>query len=269
MKQFQKEIARLGNKIEVMKQSLYEKETRYTHSKKVLEQKQDADGMAYVEAVTQYEQGRKTKGIKKTVEQCTVQQEQLLEEKGRLLDKLKELQYRYNTDFTEDFRIGLDGMADYRLAIQKLKAIEMIRHEEKLRLVKEDCEQIFRSDFLSKMKELIENARTEFRNLNKALDHIYYGDDSYHFKLTFDKKKESLYRMIMSENNQQGMNLWTAAFEEEYKEEMAELFGKLMTKDDNGQKVIEEYTDYRSYLDYDIEIRKKDGSVQRFSDIYA
>ena len=50
---------------------------------------------------------------------------------------------------------------------------------------------------------------------------------------------------------------------------MAELFGKLMTKDDNGQKVIEEYTDYRSYLDYDIEIRKKDGSVQRFSDIYA
>ena len=41
------------------------------------------------------------------------------------------------------------------------------------------------------------------------------------------------------------------------------------TKDDNGQKIVEEYTDYRSYLDYDIEIRKKDGSVQRFSDIYG
>ena len=75
--------------------------------------------------------------------------------------------------------------------------------------------------------------------------------------------------MITSENNQQGINLWTASFEEEYKEEMAELFAKLMTKEDNGQNVIEEYTDYRSYLDYDIEIRKKDGSVQHFSDIYA
>ena len=75
--------------------------------------------------------------------------------------------------------------------------------------------------------------------------------------------------MITSENNQEGMNLWTAAFEDEYREEMAELFDKLMTKDDNGQKIVEEYTDYRSYLDYDIEIRKRDGSVQRFSDIYG
>ena len=264
-----KELARLSNKIDFIKQLSAEKESRFSQSKLMLEKKQDADGRAYAEAVAEYEKSRKTKQVKKVTEQYVPIQEQLKEEKGRLFDKLKELQYRYNTDFTEDFKIGLDGMAEYRMAMQKLKAVEMIRHEEKLRLVKEDCEQIFRSDFLSKMKELIGNAKTEFRNLNKALDHIYYGDDSYHFKLTFDKKKESLYRMITSENNQQGINLWTAAFEEEYKEEMAELFGKLMTKDDNGQNVIEEYTDYRSYLDYDIEIRKKDGSVQHFSDIYA
>lgn len=264
-----KELARLGNKIDFIKQISSEKESRFSQSKLMLEKKQDADGRAYAEAVAEYNKSRKTKHVKKVMEQYMPMQEQFREEKGRLFDKLKELQYRYNTDFTEDFKIGLDGMAEYRTAMQKLKAVEMIRYEEKLRLVKEDCEQIFRSDFLSKMKELIENAKTEFRNLNKALDHIYYGDDSYHFKLTFDKKKESLYRMITSENNQQGINLWTAAFEEEYKEEMAELFGKLMTKDDSGQNVIEEYTDYRSYLDYDIEIRKKDGSVQHFSDIYA
>ena len=81
--------------------------------------------------------------------------------------------------------------------------------------------------------------------------------------------KEGLYRMITSENNYEGINLWTSAFEEEYKEEMADLFDKLMAKDDNGQKIVEEYTDYRSYLDYDIEIHKRDGSIQRFSDIYG
>ena len=75
--------------------------------------------------------------------------------------------------------------------------------------------------------------------------------------------------MITSENNYEGINLWTSAFEEEYKEEMADLFDKLMAKDDNGQKIVEEYTDYRSYLDYDIEIHKRDGSIQRFSDIYG
>ena len=147
--------------------------------------------------------------------------------------------------------------------------MEIIRYEEKLRKAKEDCEQIFRSDFLSRMKELIENAKMEFRNLNKALDSIYYGDDSYHFKITFDRKKEGLYRMITAETNMEGINLWTAAFEEQYKEEMSDLFDKLMTKDDKGQKIVEEYTDYRSYLDYDIEIHKRNGSVQRFSDIYG
>lgn len=76
--------------------------------------------------------------------------------------------------------------------------------------------------------------------------------------------------MITSENNQAGgINLWTNAFEQEYKEEMSDLFDKLTAKEDNGQKIIDEYTDYRSYLDYDIEIHKRDGSIQRFSDIYG
>lgn len=75
--------------------------------------------------------------------------------------------------------------------------------------------------------------------------------------------------MITSEKNMEGYNLWTKAFEEEYKEEIAELFAKLITKDDKGEKVIEEYTDYRSYLDYDIEIHKKSGTIQKFSAIYG
>lgn len=153
------------------------------------------------------------------------------------------MQYKYNQEFSEDFLVGLEGMADYREACQRLKAVEMVRYEEKLKAAKENCEEIFRSDFLSKMKEHIEAARNEFRNLNKALDSIYYGDDSYHFKISFDKKKEGLYRMITSESNQEGYSLWTSAFEAEYHEEMAELFEKLMTKDDKGEKIVEEYTD--------------------------
>lgn len=264
-----KENARLINQLEHLEQDEKEKREALAEHIKGLEARNDSDGITYREAEEKYNLNRKTKSAKTIADNFAPQRTQFENEKSALEDQLKSLQWKYNTDFTQDFVVGLSGMAEYREAAQKLKAVEMIRYEEKLRQAKEDCEQIFRSDFLSKMKELIENARNEFRNLNKALDNIYYGDDSYHFKISYDKKKEGLYRMITSENNLEGINLWTAGFEAEYREEMADLFDKLMTKDDNGQKIVEEYTDYRSYLDYDIEIRKRDGSVQRFSDIYG
>ncbi|MCI7813224.1 MAG: SbcC/MukB-like Walker B domain-containing protein [Lachnospiraceae bacterium] len=261
--------ASLRNQIESLRVDVKGKQRRLSECTQDLEQKMDADSASYQQAEEKYRFNRKTKTAKKIAENFAPKRTQFENEKNELLGNLKDLQYRYNTDFTQDFVVGLSGMPEYQEAAQKLKTVEMIRYEEKLHQAKEDCEQIFRSDFLSKMKELIENAKMEFRNLNKALDSIYYGDDSYRFKLSFDKKKEGLYRMITSENNQEGINLWTAAFEEQYHEEMAELFDKLMTKDDKGQKILDEYTDYRSYLDYDIEIHKRDGSVQRFSDIYG
>lgn len=266
------ENANLRSEITRIEQGLSDAKVQLKETTELLEKEEDQDGLAYKDAKVKYQQNRKSKKPAKIVDNFSPQRAQFANERDALLngqDGLVGLQYRYNQEFTQDFFVGIDGMAEYRQAYQKLKTIEMIHYEEKLKSAKENCEEIFRSDFLSKMKEHIETARNEFKSLNKALNQIYYGDDSYHFKISFDKKKEGLYRMITSENNQEGNNLWTSAFEAEYQEEMTELFDKLMTKDDKGQKIVEEYTDYRSYLDYDIEIHKKDGSVQRFSDIYG
>jgi len=50
---------------------------------------------------------------------------------------------------------------------------------------------------------------------------------------------------------------------------MEDLFAKLTAYDDRGEKVLEEYTDYRKYLDYDIIVENKTGNSQRFSKIYG
>ena len=266
------ENIRLENQIDAHRNEMQERKKEYDILRTELEEQADRDGVVYKEAEDKYRQNRKSKSAQVIAVNFAPQRSQLLREREELLDGrkgLKELQMRFNQEFTLDFMLGLVNISEYREALQKLKGVEIVRFEEKLKLAREDCEQIFRSDFLSRMKENIESARNEFRSLNKALDSIYYGDDSYRFKISFDKNKEGLYRMITSENNYEGINLWTSAFEEEYKEEMADLFDKLMAKDDNGKKIVEEYTDYRSYLDYDIEIHKRDGSIQRFSDIYG
>lgn len=266
------ETGRLMNQVEISRGNVAEKQKLHESLREELERLADSEGMAYKDAQEKYLQNRRSKSARTIAENFAPQRTQLSREKEELVNGkggLLSLQTHFNQTFALDFVTGLTSISEYRDALQKLRSVEIVRYEEKLKTAKEDCEQIFRSDFLSKMKENIESARNEFRSLNKALDSIYYGDDSYRFKISFDKRKEGLYKMITSENNHEGMNLWTSAFEAEYREEMADLFAKLMTKDDNGQKIVEEYTDYRSYLDYDIEIHKKDGSVQRFSDIYG
>ena len=232
----------------------------------------DQNPLESKQAQDKYLQNRRSKTPKAIAENFSPRKTQYLNEREELLNGiggLRDLQERFNHTFDQDFLRGMEGIRDYIDAKSKLEAIELVRFQEQLRKVQEECETIFKSDFLSRMKENIENARNEFKNLNKALNDIYYGEDSYRFVLSYDKQKESLYKMITADNNMEGYNLWTASFEEEYKEEMKELFDKLTTKDDKGDKIIEEYTDYRSYLDYDIEIHKKNGAVQKFSVIYG
>lgn len=267
------ESTRLKIQVEGEETALKEKEFEQKEKETILEEAIEQFGAEYTVAFEKYKSNKKSKTAQRILENFSPQKTQFENEKNELLNGdagLRALQNSFNLEFSLDFTVGLTGEAEYREAAGKLQRVEIVRYEEELRTAKENCEKIFRSDFLSKMKEYIENAKQEFRNLNKALENVYYGDDSYHFNITFDKRKESLYRMITSEYNMEGeKNLWTDMFEAEYKDEIGDLFAKLMVGTDAGDKVIDEYTDYRSYLDYDIEIRKKNGQKQRFSDIYA
>ena len=147
---------------------------------------------------------------------------------------------------------GISMMNAYFEEYSSLTKHNLVSYEEKLRTIQENCETEFKESFLAKMRENIENARLLFKNLNKTLRPIYYGNDSYRFECIPEKNKKRLYEMIMSEFNLGGFTLFSSQFEEEYHDEMNELFSKLTVSDENGDDVLREYTDYRNYLDYDI-----------------
>ncbi len=193
----------------------------------------------------------------------------LQNKKNEYCGELIKLQSNYCSKYDCDLGSGFEEIDEYIKEHHKLVLADIIKYEEDLKKAKENCHLEFRESFLARLKENIENARIEFKNLNSALKDIYYGEDSYKFELTHNKKKESIYQMITSKNNEAGFNLWSNSFDDEYKEEMEDLFAKLTAYDDKGEKVLAEYTDYRSYLDYDIIVEKKDGTVQRFSKIYG
>ena len=193
----------------------------------------------------------------------------LQNKKNELVADLIKLQLNFCSKNDCDLGSGYEHVQEYIDEHHKLVASDIIKYEEDLEKAKENCHMEFRESFLARLKENIENAKLEFKNLNSALKDIYYGEDTYKFELTSNKKKESIYQMITSKKNEMGFNLWSQSFEDEYKEEMDDLFSKLTAYDDKGEKVLLEYTDYRNYLDYDIIVEKRDGTVQRFSKIYG
>ena len=231
---------------------------------------QDYHASLYKEAFDKYLDAMKHEGKEKIQTNYSRQKAVYDNKANRLLNGEKgftgliQMQSNYNSTFSKDFYSGLAGYEQYKAQSDKLNNVEIVRTEETIRVSREKCEDIFKNEFLSKMKESIESARYEFDNLKKALKDINYGEDTYKFILTPNSQKRNLYNMIMADDNLGTSNLFSGNFESQYKDEIDELFTKIKAGDSSDQ-AVREYTDYRTYLDYDIEITKKNGTVQKLS----
>ncbi len=217
------------------------------------------------DANKKYEENKKTKSADTIFSNYQPRKSELSKQKTNCITTLIGMQAQYKNC---EMGKGIEMMTAYTEEYNTLAKHDLIRYEEKLRVIRDNCETEFRESFLAKMRENIENAVYLFKELNKTLKPIYYGNDSYRFDWTADKRKKRLYEMIMSDFNLGGFNLFSTQFDEKYHDEMDELFTKLTVSDQRGDDIISEYTDYRSYLDYDIEIVSIDGKTQKFSKIY-
>ena len=231
----------------------------------LLEQLSESDPAEYREAEEKYQQNERSKTADTIFSNYQPRKQALKNRYTELIAQLRSLQQNYKYG---ELGIGKEYMGDYLTEYNKLTRGDLIEYEEKLREIQQNCETEFRETFLSKMRENINNANDLFRSLNKTLKPISYGGDRYQFRNTPSVSKQKLYEMIMSKFNIEGFNLFSQQFDEEYHDEMEELFAKLTVSDEQGDDVLREYTDYRNYMDYDIEIISQNGKTQKFSNIY-
>ena len=74
--------------------------------------------------------------------------------------------------------------------------------------------------------------------------------------------------MIMDDFNvMEGNSIFSGAFSENHREVIEELFEKLTIDDEQSAKTLQEYTDYRTYMDYDIKITSDDGTYMYYSKV--
>lgn len=162
----------------------------------------------------------------------------------------------------------LEGYPDFEAEYGKLKNSELLSYEEKVERARQSAEEEFREQFLAKLQENMKNAQTEFQELNRALKDIRFSNEKYEFLFMPSKRYRHYYEMIMDDFNAvQGESLFSGLFHENHKEVIDELFDRLALDNENSARALDEFTDYRTYMDYDIRILHSDDSYSLYSKV--
>ncbi len=186
-----------------------------------------------------------------------------------LEDDLKRMQLDYNNEHNFQGNLGFANIANYVQEYDKLVNSHLVEYEDKVRNAREDTERIFKEDFLAKLRSNIIAAQDGVKKINKQLDDIKFGEDRYEFIFPKSKEFAGIYDMVMSDAAENNGPIITAEFEVRYQQELAMLFDTLAVDEINSEGVISKFTDYRTYMDYDIKVTNSSGDSYMFSKILS
>jgi len=184
---------------------------------------------------------------------------------SHLEDELKRLQLQYNNEHNFQGNLGYANMANYIDEYDKLVNSHLVEYEDKVRNAREDTEKIFKEDFLAKLRSNILAAQDGVSKINKTLSEIRFGEDTYEFIFPKSKEFSGIYDMVMSDSADNNGPIITPEFEIRYQDELNMLFDTLAVEEINSEGVISKFTDYRTYMDYDIRVTNANGDTYLFS----
>lgn len=183
---------------------------------------------------------------------------------GEMITLMREYKVAHDFGAAE----SLQGYPEFLAEYDKLKNSRLLEYEEKVYKARQAAEDEFREQFLSRLQENIKQAQNEFKELNRSLGEIHFSREQYEFLYEPSRKLKKFYQMIMDDFNvMQGESIFSSMFSQNHREVIEELFEKLALDDENSAKTLEEYTDYRTYMDYDIKITGEDQSYMLYSKV--
>lgn len=183
-------------------------------------------------------------------------------------ENMTALMIDYKTEHSFGAAATMEGFPEFAAVYDRLRTSEILDYEEKVESARAAAEEEFREQFLAKLQENMKQAQSEFKELNKALKDITFSNEQYEFLYMPSKRHRNYYEMIMDDFNMvQGESIFSGIFHETHKEVIDELFERLAINNENQAKTLDEFTDYRTYMDYDIKIVHSDKSYSYYSKV--
>ena len=212
---------------------------------------------------------KKTSNINSIFEDYQLKIQSELNNIINLEDSLKSKQIRYTSKYNLSYLYGIDRMQEYLDELDKLVKSELVKYETKVREARETAERLFKEDFIAKLRNYIVTAQDEIQKINSTLKNIHFGEDTYEFIFPKSKEYGEYYDMVLSDESMKtGEEIFNYDFETKYQRQLEELFVNLASEDLNSQGTVNKFTDYRTYMDYDIAITNTEGARYLYSKVF-
>lgn len=179
----------------------------------------------------------------------------------------------YITKFSFDARADMDSLDGFYQEYNNVVKRHLAEYEDRLNKVKEEAKTTFQNSYIAEIRNNINNEITNIKDLNKILKDKPFGSSEEIYQFEISKAKDPtfapFYEIFRSNEDYSIKDLFTEQLSTSNMELMNDLFKRLTadTKDEKSMKVIQDFTDYRKFMSYDIIITNKYGKSYRFSKI--
>jgi uncharacterized protein YPO0396 len=206
----------------------------------------------------------------------------IIQETDKQMDEQYSKLVGLRTDYTKEYRGSLDNMEttndSWSSEKMRLQNTTLRDYETQITSAKERASIEFQEDFIGKLKENIDVANEQIDELNYAIKQSQFGKNKYQFDIKPNPQYREYYKMITDDMLMDGRSIFTEVFMEKHGEVVDQLFQKIIYTGEDAntpeqarelEENLAKYTDYRTYLDFDLLEIDEQGNESSLSKVIA
>ena len=155
---------------------------------------------------------------------------------------------------------GIGYIPFYREEYRNIANVKIEEAHSRLVEQAQKLESAFMNDFVAEINETIGEAKREIDAINRELKQIPFGQDTYKFKMEEKPERMLFFRICKKlENYMDSPEVYMNSNrdDEEMERDIQEFMNMILSEEDEA-----EYTDYRKYFTYDMEITSRQGEEE-------
>ena len=204
------------------------------------------------DAENEYEKAFASRGTIRVVTENYVKNMASDVDKAAKILEDKQLEYCKIAE-TDNSRRGVAYIPFYREELHNLSNVKLEEAKNKMHEQEKNLQSAFMHDFIGEINEAIRMAKDEIGAINRELKQIPFGQDTYQFKMKEKPDRAIFFRISDKLTEYAGADFYLASGteDEEMEHDIKQFMNTILDEEDEL-----EYTDYRRYFTYDMEIAR-------------